>query len=335
MKLLRLAVLGLGRIGRLHLRNLCTTVAGVEVAATFTSSADGKSFSEKFRVKSCDDVAEIFQDPRINAVLVCSPTSTHADYVEEAARADKAIFCEKPLDLSLNRVRDTLRFVERSGVPLMLAFNQRYDPDFRAIKRHVAEGRIGKIDTIRIVSRDPTPPPIKYIQHSGGLFMDMTIHDFDMARYIVGAEATEVYAKGDARIDPDIGAAGDIDTGIVILQFKNGTTAIIENSRKAVYGYDQRLEVFGSHGMIKAKNHLKNSVKYYDEFGGHHARHTDFFMDRYASSYLLEIEAFLDALRHGKPMPVSGTDGLQAMIIADAANQSLKEMRPVKLAISS
>ena len=161
--------------------------------------------------------------------------------------------------------------------------------------------------------------------------MDMTIHDFDMARHIVGSEVREVYAKGAAIIDPAIGQAGDIDTGVVLLHFHNGATAIIENSRKAVYGYDQRLEVFGSHGMIEARSPLKDNVRYYDETGGHHARHPDFFMDRYASSYLLEIEAFIDALRNRRPMPVSGIDGLQAMFIADAANKSLREMRPVTI----
>jgi len=264
-------------------------------------------------------------------LLICTSSNVHADYVIRAAKAGKAIFCEKPLDLSLQKVRETLDVVKACGVPLMLAFNQRLDPSFQEIKRSIVDGKIGKLHSIHIISRDPGPPPIPYIEASGGLFMDMTIHDLDMAAYLVGDEVTEVYAKGFNLVDPAIGKAGDIDTAYLMLTFRNDVTVMIENSRKACYGYDQRLEVFGSGGMMKAENPLKTTNCFMDQNGVHLSRNLDFFIDRYAESYLLEMKAFIEALQQNIPMPVTGEDGLKAMILALAADKSMRENRVVKV----
>ena len=277
------------------------------------------------------DSRVIMDNPEIETVMICSPTSSHADYVMQAADARKNIFCEKPLDLSIEKVKQTLNAVRKANVPLMLAFNQRFDENFSKVREYVRAGKLGSVHSLHIISRDPAPPPVSYIRTSGGLFMDMMIHDFDMARFVTGSEVVEVFAKGYNLIDPEIGEAGDIDTGIALLTFENNATAIIENSRKAVYGYDQRLEVFGSKGLIRAENPLKDTCTFSDQTGDHQARHLDFFMDRYMRSYLTEVEAFLKALRDKTPMPVTGEDGLKAMLIAEAAKTSLKENRPVKL----
>lgn len=277
------------------------------------------------------DSRVIMDNPEIETVMICSPTSSHADYVMQAADARKNIFCEKPLDLSIKKVKQTLNAVRKANVPLMLAFNQRFDENFSKVREYVRAGKLGSVHSLHIISRDPAPPPVSYIRSSGGLFMDMMIHDCDMARFVTGSEVIEVFAKGYNLIDPEIGEAGDIDTGIALLTFENNATAIIENSRKAVYGYDQRLEVFGSKGLIRAENPLKDTCTFSDQTGDHQARHLDFFTDRYMRSYLTEVEAFLKALRYKTPMPVTGEDGLKAMLIAEAAKTSLKENRPVKL----
>lgn len=329
----KLGILGLGRIGRIHLENLCTKIPGVEVMAAMNPSETGQGFARSWNVPLVtSDADRVINHPDIDAIVVCSPTNSHAEYVQKSAQAGKAIFCEKPLDLSLDTVRQSLKVVQDANVPLMLAFNQRLDPSFAAVKEKINEGSIGNIISVHVISRDPEPPPVRYIKSSGGLFMDMTIHDFDMARYITGSEVTEVFAKGYNLIDPEIGKAGDIDSGFILLSFENGATVIIENCRKAVYGYDQRLEVFGTKGMVRAENPYKDTSLFFDESGGHMKRHPDFFMTRYVGSYLREMEAFIDALRNKKPMPITGEDGLKAMIIAVAANRSVKEQRSVKIA---
>lgn len=329
MKTINIGILGLGRIGKIHLENL-TKWEGVKVLAAMNPSKEGQSSAHRFNVPLVtSDEDAVINHPDINAIIVCSPTNAHADQVIKAAKAGKAIFCEKPLDLSLEKVRQTLQVVKEANVPLMLAFNQRMDPNFASVKQQINEGRVGNIHTVHITSRDPEPPPISYIKTSGGLFMDMTIHDFDMARFIIGKEVVEVFAKGYNLIDPEIGKAGDIDTGIIVLTFEDNITVIIENSRKAVYGYDQRLEVFGSLGMVKADNPLKTTTTYVDEHGTHLPRLLDHFMERYVVSYQREMAAFIGALQKNQAMPITGEDGLKAMIIAEAANRSVKLKRPV------
>ncbi|HSB92548.1 MAG TPA: inositol 2-dehydrogenase [Flavitalea sp.] len=331
MKNIRIGILGMGRIGKIHLENLCTRIPGAEVVGVMNPSAAGLEYAGRFNVPLLTQNAdELIGHPGIDAVVIAAPTNAHAGYAIAAARAGKAIFCEKPIDLSLPRVLETLQAVEEAAVPMMLAFNQRLDPNFAAVREAIDAGKFGTIHSIHIISRDPAPPPVSYIKASGGLFMDMTIHDLDMASHLVDSAVAEVYARGFNLVDPEIGKAGDIDSAVVILTFRNNVTVTIHNSRRAVYGYDQRLEVFGSEGMMQVGNPLKTTGIFYDLNGGQTARHLDFFIDRYSESYLREMNAFIQALQTNSRMPITGRDGLRAMILALAANLSAKENRPVK-----
>lgn len=329
---IKAGIFGLGRMGRIHLDNLCNHIQGVEVVAAVTPSEEGQQYAWQLGVPYISAHPDVvFDNPEIDTVIIASPSDTHADLVMKGIAAGKAVFCEKPLDLSRERVVEIIALAEMHKAPLMVAFNQRFDRSFSKVKESIDAGRLGELRTIKITSRDPTPPPISYIEQSGGLFLDMTIHDFDMARYMACSEVAEVYAKGHNLVDPAIGKAGDIDTAMVMLTFENQVTAVIENSRQAAYGYDQRLEVFGSEGMAQADNHLRDTHILSDKSGGHSARPMDFFMDRYRDSYRYEMEAFIRAMTEKQPPPVSGQDGLKAMLIALAANKSLEENRPVHI----
>lgn len=322
----------MGRIGKIHLENLSSKIDDAEVIAVVNPSKKGQEYALRFGVEQVSDkVNLIFDNTEIDAVLICSPSNTHADYAIRAAESDKAIFCEKPVDMSLKRAEEVVAKVSEHNVPMMVAFNRRFDPNFAKVEAAVRDGKIGNIQSLHIISRDPGPPPIDYIKQSGGLFKDMTIHDFDMARFIMGCEVTEVFATGSCMVDPEIGKVGDIDTAMLILRFENGANAVIENSRKAVYGYDQRLEVFGSKGVLKIENPLKSNIIGSDASGTHSDVNLNFFIDRYETSYLLEMQTFIDALIHEKEMPVGGRDGVTAIVIADAAYASLKENRPIRI----
>lgn len=332
MKKVKVGIIGMGRIGKIHLQNLCTKIEGVEVTAVVNPSKKGQDYAKGFGVgQVSDDVGIIFDNPEINAVLICSPSDTHSDYAIKAAQSGKAIFCEKPIDMSLERATEVVSKVKENNVPMMVAFNRRFDPDFAKVRTSASKGEIGNIHSLHIISRDPGPPPIAYIKQSGGLFKDMTIHDFDMARFIMGCEVTEVFATGGCLVDPEIGKVGDIDTAMITLRFENGATAVIENSRKAIYGYDQRLEVFGSNGMLKIENPLMTNVSSSDESGTHSDVNLNFFIDRYETSYLLEMQAFINGLINETEMPVGGGDGIKSIVIANAAYESLKENRPIKI----
>jgi myo-inositol 2-dehydrogenase/D-chiro-inositol 1-dehydrogenase len=332
LKNVKVGILGLGRIGKIHLENLVGRINHAEVIAAVNPSLAGQDFARKLNVPNVSSDSEIvFMNKEIDAVLICSPSDTHADYILRAAEAGKAIFCEKPLDLSLEKIQEILVATETNKVPLMVAFNQRFDPDFFKVKSLVDEGKVGELRTIRITSRDPAPPPMSYIKSSGGLFLDMTIHDFDMARYIANSEVVEVFAKGHNLVDPAIGEAGDIDTGYILLTFKNGATAMIENSRQAAYGYDQRLEVYGSLGMVQAANKLNDAHQFYNKSGTHSSRPVNFFLERYMASYRHEMDAFIQAVSKGENPPVTGKDGLNATLIALAANRSMAENRPITI----
>lgn len=332
MKPKKLAVAGLGRIGKIHLKNLCRNFPDVDVMGVMDVLNESKEIAAAFGVphfvKTFDELIAL---PGLDAVVICSPTDTHADYVERAAQAGKQIFCEKPLDLSLERVQEVTAAVERSGVNLMLGFNRRFDPEFKRIRELVVNGAIGDPQIVKITSRDPGPPPVEYIKVSGGLFLDMTIHDFDMARYITGKQVKEVYAKGAVMVDPEIEKAGDIDTASIILTFADDTMAIIDNCRKAVYGYDQRLEVFGSKGMVQAENVFPNHHTLYTESGTSGDLPMHFFLERYDASYNQEMREFIDALVSGGEMPVGGQDGLMSIVMGLAAKKSVQENRPVKI----
>ncbi|MBR9853920.1 MAG: inositol 2-dehydrogenase [Algicola sp.] len=327
----KIAIAGLGRIGKIHLGNLCQ-MKGVQVVAAMDPLEEGRQYAkEKMVPNIVSSYSEMLEIGEIDAVIICSPTNTHADYVEMAAKAGIHSFCEKPLDLSLERVVEVLEVVKKSGTKLMLGFNRRFDKEFRKVKELVKNGAVGEPHLVKVTSRDPGAPPISYIEKSGGLFLDMTIHDFDVARFIVDKEVVEVFAKGAVLIDQAIGEVGDIDTAIVTLGYSDGTMAVIDNSRQASYGYDQRVEVFGSQGMVQSNNNFMDSHKLYNDKGIHAALPLHFFLERYQEAYRIEIMDFIKSLENGNEMPVDGNDGLQSLKIGLAAIKSLKENRPVKI----
>jgi len=332
MKKYKFAIAGLGRIGKIHLENLLL-MDQVEVVAAMDTQVEGHQFAKK---KGIDQIfnsyEQMIKESTIDAVVICSPTDTHADYVEMAAYAGIAVFCEKPLDLNLGRVLEVLKLVESKGIKLMLGFNRRFDQEFLKVKKLVAQGAIGNHHLVKITSRDPQAPPISYVVQSGGLFLDMTIHDFDMARFLVDKEVVEVYAKGAALINPELSRVGDIDSAVITLTYEDGTMAIIDNSREAAYGYDQRVEVFGSRGMVKADNNLHDTHQLFNSEGSHAALPLHFFLERYAAAYKTEIREFIYALSNNTNLPVDGNDGLQSLKIGLAAIKSIKENRPVKTA---
>lgn len=328
--MVRLAVLGAGRIGKIHGRNaaLHPQAKLISVSDPHQPSAESLAAETGARVSSID---EAIAAPDVDAVLICTPTSTHADLIERAVQAGKAVFCEKPVDLSSERIRRCLAEVGKAGKPLMIGFNRRFDPNFAALKQRIVEGAIGEVELVTIISRDPAPPPVSYIEHSGGLFRDMMIHDLDLARFLLAEEPVEVHAVASALVDPAIGKAGDVDTAAVLLKTASGRIAQISNSRRATYGYDQRLEVHGSKGLIRAHNVPKTTVEVATGAGFLADPVQDFFLERYAEAYRLEMTAFLDAILAGRTPDPSGEDGLKAQILADAATEAAQTGKTVKV----
>lgn len=335
-KKIRVGVIGAGRIGKIHIENLCHQVPGVEVAGISEAEVAvpaTKEWAKQYGITNVvSDPAVLINDPTINAILICSPTNTHADLIIQSAAAGKDIFCEKPIANDLVKTQEALDAVEKAGVKLQLGFNRRFDPNFKKVRELVETAALGEAHIIKITSRDPEPPPAEYVKGSGGIFMDMTIHDFDMARYLAGSEVTEVYASGAVLIDPAIGEAGDFDTAVIMLKFANGSTCVIDNSRQAVYGYDQRVEVFGSKGSAVAYNNTPTSVEVSTEEGVFTDKPLYFFLERYMDSFVQELQDFATALQEGSEPPVNGEDGLQSLLIALAATKSAHENRPVKIA---
>ncbi len=326
---LRIAVLGVGRIGAMHAGMLANQTPGatlVGVADAMPESARKVGAALNVHVGTVD---EFIDSPDVDAIAICTSTDTHTDIMIKAAKAGKAIFCEKPLSLELAEVDRGLAAVDAAGIPFMVGFNRRFDPGHKTVRDAVAHGKVGNVQIARITSRDPAPPPISYIKVSGGIFIDMTIHDFDMARYVVNSPITEVFAKGHVLVDPAIGEAGDIDTAIVVLTHENGATTVIDNCRKAVYGYDQRVEVFGSAGMVVSENHRQNYASYYNENGASSATLPYFFLERYIPSYLAEWRAFVDYVKDGGDSPVPGSAGRAPVVLGLAAWQSVREGRPI------
>ncbi len=332
MKNLAIAVLGTGRIGSLHAELLHRRVGGVTVAGVYDVVPEAaRSVGARLGIRVAEAPHELLDDASIDAVAVCTSTDTHIDLMVEAARAGKAIFCEKPLSLDLAEVDRGLSAVGESGVYLQVGFNRRFDPSHRSVRDAVTSGAVGEVHLVRITSRDPEPPPIPYIEVSGGIFLDMTIHDFDMARFITGSEVVEVYAKGDVLVNPEIGEAGDLDTAVCVLTHENGAVTTIDNSRRAVYGYDQRVEAFGSAGMASSRNPLTHTAILRDASGGRVPTLPYFFLERYIPSYLAGWEAFVDSVNSGKPSPVSGADGRAPLVIGLAARKSVRRRRPVRI----
>ncbi|WP_171175461.1 inositol 2-dehydrogenase [Ruegeria sp. HKCCD8929] len=327
---LRIAILGAGRIGQVHAKAVSFNRDATLVAVTdaFPEAAERLVATYGGEIRSMDQI-ETAQD--VDAVIICTPTDTHADLIERFARAGKAIFCEKPVDLDVARVEACLATVRDTGAHLMVGFNRRFDPHFVALKRAIKAGQIGDVEQITITSRDPGLPPREYIGVSGGIFRDMTIHDFDMARFLLGEEVKNVYATASALVDPSIRELSDFDTATVVLKTESGKQVVIQNSRRATYGYDQRIEVHGSKGMIHAENQRPVSIEVATEAGYTRPPLHDFFMTRYLAAYDVELTGFINALTQKVPMPVTGEDGLKALKLAEAAVESVATGKTVSV----
>jgi myo-inositol 2-dehydrogenase/D-chiro-inositol 1-dehydrogenase len=332
MKKTTFGVVGTGRIGKIHAGNLLA-MPEVRLKAVADPFLDPDEWSGR-GIEPTLEPANVFDDPEIDAVLICSPTPTHAEFTEIAARAGKHVFCEKPIALDPDRIRTTLDVVENAGVKLQVGFNRRFDPTFARVREAVVKREIGDVHLVKVVARDPSPPPPEYVADSGGMFLDMTIHDFDMVRFLSGSEVEEVQAFGAVLVDPAIGEAGDIDTAVVTMKLANGALAVIENSRKAVFGYDQRLEVFGSEGGVEAFNESPFQVRTRTAKGIRAENPLYFFLERYQRSFVIELEAFVASIREDREPPVGGHDGLMSVLVGLAAARSMAENRPVKVEAS-
>jgi myo-inositol 2-dehydrogenase/D-chiro-inositol 1-dehydrogenase len=332
-KKLRIGIIGAGRIGRVHAESLAFRIPEAAPSAIADINGDAaQEVAERCGIpRVATDSKEILNDPAIDAVLICSPTETHANLIVGAARAGKHVFCEKPIDHSVSNIDRALQEVKRSGVKLQVGFNRRFDANFVRVHNAIMQGEIGTPHLMHIVSRDPGPPPLSYIKTSGGIFLDMTIHDFDMARFLVGDEIESLYATGGVRVDPEIGKVGDLDTAVIVLQFKNGVIGTIDNSRKAAYGYDQRVEILGSKGAIATENCYPNQAILSTAAAIQRDLPLNFFMERYTESFVSELRAFVQAVVLDQPVPVNGIDGRVAVVMALAARKSYDERRPVHL----
>ncbi|NLO83077.1 MAG: inositol 2-dehydrogenase [Clostridiales bacterium] len=330
---IKLGVIGAGRIGKLHAENIIFSIPNAELKAVADIYTDRiKNWAHGLGIKNVySDYREILEDPEIDAVMICSSTDTHAQIIIEAAEAGKHIFCEKPIDFDVDHIYQALDAVEKAGVKLQIGFNRRFDHNFRKVQELVKEGKIGEPHIIKITSRDPAPPPIEYVRVSGGIFLDMTIHDFDMARYLSGSEVVEVYTNAAVLVDPAIGKEGDVDTAVITLKFANGALGVIDNSRKAVYGYDQRVEVFGSKGCITVSNDTPTSAVLSTEDGVLSDKPKYFFLERYKDSFIEEVKEFVDSIINDREPPVTGIDGLKPVLIALAAKKSCETGMPVKV----
>lgn len=322
--MMNIAILGCGRIGQVHAR----TLAGMDQARVAAVSDAVPEAAEALSASTGAPAMTgeaILADDGIDAVVIGTPTATHHDLIHEAAAAGKAIFCEKPVDLSADRTRACIAAVAKAGVPMLVAFNRRFDPNFAHLQSRITSGDLGDVEMVTILSRDPSPPPVSYIAQSGGLFRDMMIHDFDMARFLLGEEPVEVFAQGSCLVDPEIGEAGDVDTAMVTLKTASGKIAQISNSRRASYGYDQRIEVHGSKALARADNMLENTVEIAGASGFTRAPAQHFFLERYTAAYAAEMTHFVDCVKKGVALKPDGDDGLRAQLLADAADASCRD----------
>ena len=328
---MRIGVVGVGRIGQMHVHNINTFIDGMEVVAIADIVIDeewAKSEGIKFMY---NDYNELIENDEVDAVLIACSTNLHYPVCMAAAKAKKHVLCEKPIDLDVNNIKEMIKACDEANVKLQVGFNRRFDRNFKKVRDAVHNGCIGDPHIIRIASRDPAPPPIEYIKVSGGIFVDMMIHDFDMIRYLSGSDVEEVYASGNVLIDEEIGKAGDVDTAVVTLKFKNGAIGVIDNSRQAVYGYDQRIEVFGAKGQILAENEKESTVQISTAEGEKRDKIPYFFLERYTQAYLDELQGFYDCVKNDTKPVVDGTDGLRSVQIALAARESLKQGKPIRL----
>lgn len=328
--MLNIGILGCGRIGQVHARSLMG-LHGAKLMAVSDAFPDAASALAAQTGAEVRDTDAIVTASDIDAIIICTPTDTHFDLIQSAAKAGKAIFCEKPVDMSADRIRLCMEAVAASGVVFLTAFNRRFDPNFANVQARISAGEIGAVEIVTILSRDPNPPPISYIKSSGGIFRDMMIHDFDMARFLLGEDPVQVFAVGASLVDPEIGKAGDVDTAAVTLTTASGKICQISNSRRATYGYDQRIEVHGAKGMLRAENMLENTVEAATESGFRRAPTQHFFLERYEAAYRAEMVHFVEAINAGTVPSPTIVDGLKAQLIADAAALSLSTGQPVSL----
>ncbi len=331
-KQLNIGLIGAGRIGRVHAEHLAFRIPNARplIVADVDEQA-ARAVADAFRFNyAVTDYHAVLDSPAVDAVVICSATHTHAQIIQEAAAAGKHIFCEKPVDHTLAVIDAALAAVEKAGVKLQIGFNRRFDANYARVRQAVTGGEIGEPHLLHIISRDPGPPPISYIAVSGGIFMDMTIHDFDMARFLLG-DVTEIYTAAGVLVDPAIGAAGDLDTALITLKFANGAFGVIDNSRRAAYGYDQRVELLGSKGAIRTENNYPNTAVLGTATEIRRDLPLNFFMQRYVESFTAEMQQFVDAVLHDRPTPVTGMDGRVPVVMALAARKSWEENRPVRL----
>lgn len=328
--MIRFAILGAGRIGKVHGATIAASpLACVTCVADFDpKAAEALAKATGARVS---DVASAINAADVDAVLICTPTDLHAEHIEAAAKAGKAVLCEKPVSMSVARIEEVVRVLDAHKTTIMIGFNRRHDPNFAAAEARIRKGDIGEVEMVTVVSRDPGPPPLDYIPRSGGLFRDMMIHDFDMARFLMGEEFVSVHAVGSSLVNPEIGKLGDVDTAAVHMMTASGRIAIITNSRRATYGYDQRIEVLGSKGMIRAENVHETTVEVADATGFHKDPLLNFFTDRYARAYATELNLFIDGVTKGTAVHANARDGLEAQKLADAATESAKTGKPVSI----
>lgn len=330
---LTVGIIGAGRIGKVHAETLAFRIPEAEILAITDLNQDAAAqLAKRCGIPSVTASSdEILADPRIQAVLICSSTDTHAGLIVQAAQAGKHIFCEKPIAHDLSKIDAALAAVEKAGVKLQIGFNRRFDPNFARVRAAVANGEVGTPRLMHIISRDPAPPPIAYVKVSGGMFLDMTIHDFDMARFLIGDEVEEIYTSGGVMVDPEIGKAGDLDTAMIVMRFRNGVVGTIDNCRQAAYGYDQRVEILGSNGKIATENLFPNSAVVSTGDGIRQDLPYNFFMDRYTESFSTELRAFVESILENRATPVSGIDGRIPVVMGLAARKSYDEHRPVRL----
>tara|TARA_B110000116_G_C16793635_1_gene565301 strand:- start:1761 stop:2765 length:1005 start_codon:yes stop_codon:yes gene_type:complete len=330
--MIKIGIVGLGRIGKVHLFNIQQLISGASVIAACSRSEKSLEYAKKHSVKglftSFDDM---LSEGGIDAVIIASPTSLHFEHLKLAIAAGKHIFCEKPIDLSIENVKEIKSLLDANPVKFMVGFNRRYDPNVLKIKKELNEGRLGALQSVKIISRDPGPPPMEFIKTSGGLFLDMAIHDFDLARYLMNSEITEVYSTASIFGDLPLETVDDVDTAVTILKFKNKGFATIENSRNSTYGYDQRIEVFGEKGLLSAQNKSDDSVYFANNSGFHRPKPVGFFIERYKESYINILDSFVQCLEQNKDLELTFQDGLQSLAISLAAEKSSKQNRTVLL----
>ena len=332
--MITVGIIGAGRIGKVHTQSITSSVpnARIKTIADPFMNEKTEAWAKSMGIKNTTkDYKDILNDPEIQAVLICSSTDTHSKISVEAIKAGKHVFCEKPIDHDVNKIKEVIEALKGTKIKYQVGFNRRFDHNFEAVRQAVKDGKIGDPHIIKITSRDPNPPSIDYVKVSGGIFLDMMIHDFDMVRFLAGCNATEVYTNAAVLVDPEIGKAGDVDTAIVTLKMENGALAVIDNSRKAVYGYDQRAEVFGSKGMVANANDSSSSAVISNENGCTSEKPLFFFLERYMAAYAKEVKCFIDAIENDTDTPLGVMDGLQPVLMGLAAKKSLEEHRPVKI----